>query len=392
VLREAYYDLRNGEKTIFITAPEIAIPEPLKKEILVLEMSLPDENEQLRLVHGFCQSYSVQLDEALLSDMAFGLKGLSVNEATHTLNRIFRSKAFEREQLLEEIFKDKEMVVKKAGYLEYVRPQQGIEDIGGLENLKDWLVRRRHLFGRQALADGLPIPKGMLVMGMSGCGKSLAAKAVAHLWGLALFRLDMNLVNSGIFGKPEAAFHRALRTVEALAPAVLWIDEIENSLGMDSDSGAGNAGIFSSFLTWMQEKPPLIFVAATANRIQALPAEVIRKGRFDQVFFVDLPSPEERKQIFGIHLQRNHADVAAFDLEILAMATKAWNGAEIEQVVASARVDAYSEGRTLTMGDLTRSTSQTVPLSKTMHEQMKAIRGWAFGRATLASKDKYAEA
>jgi SpoVK/Ycf46/Vps4 family AAA+-type ATPase len=168
---------------------------------------------------------------------------------------------------------------------------------------------------------------------------------------------------------------------------VLWIDEIENSMGLDeAGSGVTNSHIFSTFLTWMQEKPPLVFIAATANRIQALPAEVIRKGRFDQIFFVDLPNDEERKQIFEIHLQRNGADLAIFDLVLLAAITKGWNGAEIEQAIISARVDAYHENRAFTMEDIKRNTSRTVPLSKTMDEQMKKIRSWAFGRATPASK------
>jgi SpoVK/Ycf46/Vps4 family AAA+-type ATPase len=222
---------------------------------------------------------------------------------------------------------------------------------------------------------------------MSGCGKSLSAKAISALWKVPLFRLDMNLVFSGIYGSPELAFHRALKTVEAVAPAVLWIDEIENSLGMDEGQGRGsNPYVFATFLTWMQEKPPLIFVAATANRIQAIPAEVLRKGRFDQIFFVDLPNDEERKQIFEIYLRRNGADLAEFDLVFLAAATKGWNGAEIEQAVVSARIEAYHEGRKFTIDDITRNTSRTVALSKTMEEQMKKIRSWAFGRATPASK------
>jgi SpoVK/Ycf46/Vps4 family AAA+-type ATPase len=198
----------------------------------------------------------------------------------------------------------------------------------------------------------------------------------------------MNLVFSGMYGSAELAFHQALQTVEAVAPAVLWIDELENSLGMDEGAtgGATNSHIFSAFLTWMQEKSPLVFVAATANRIQALPAEVIRKGRFDQVFFIDLPNDEERKQIFEIHLKRNGADPSNFDRVFLAAATKGWNGAEIEQAILSARVDAYHDRRPFTIDDITRNTSRMVALSKTMEEQMKKIRSWAFGRATPASK------
>lgn len=390
-LREAYYALRSADRTLVVTWPRIDVPEALSKEMFVVELGAPDVEELARLIEGFARSYGAgDLDGGRRTEMAFTLKGLSLNEATHTLHRVFRSK-LSREGMLEEIRVDKERTVKKAGYLEYVPPDARIDQMGGLENLKAWLERRKQLFSQKAIDEGVPPPKGMLVMGMSGCGKSLAAKVVSSLWDVALFRLDMSLINSGIYGSPEAAFDRALRTIEGLAPAVLWIDEIENSLGMDEVHSGSNPGVFSTFLTWMQEKPPLIFVAATANRISALPAEVIRKGRFDQVFFVDLPTPEERKDIFRIHLQRNGGDTSQFDLEVLAIATKGWAGSEIEQAVASARVDAYHEARPFTMADVTRNTTMMVPLSKTMHEQLKKIRNWAFGRATLASKDKYNE-
>ena len=394
-LREAYQRLRRSDRQIYLTSPVLHLPPTLSKEVLLVEIGLPDTDELERLVQGYVQRYreviEAEIDDQLVTDMAFGLRGLTLNEARHTLNRIFRTRRLSRPQMLAEIFKDKETLVRKSGFLDYVPPQANMGSIGGLDNLKDWLLRRQKLFSNDAIEQGMPTPKGMLVMGMSGCGKSLAAKAVSALWGVPLFKLDMNLVMSGVHGSPEAAFDRALRTIEALAPAVLWIDEIENALGMDHESSDSNPRIFSSFLTWMQEKPPLIFVAATANRISALPAEVIRKGRFDQVFFVDLPTPDERQQIFAIHLKRNGAEPEDFDLELLGIATRGWNGAEIEQAVDAARIDAYNEARDFTMEDITRNTGLTVPLSKTMHEQMKRIRGWAFGRATLASKEKYSE-
>jgi len=289
--------------------------------------------------------------------------------------------------VLAEVFSEKELIVKKTGFLEYVPNSTNIEDVGGLDVLKQWLERRRKLFSRQAVADGMPTPRGMLVMGMSGCGKSMCAKATSSLWGVPLFRLDMNLVVSGIYGAPEAAFYRALKNIEALAPAILWIDEIENSLGYDESGHAASqsTSIFSAFLTWMQEKPPLVFVAATANRIQDLPAEIIRKGRFDQVFFVDLPNDEERQEILEINLRKAGADLRKFDTKLIALSTKGWNGAELEQAVIAARVEAYDEGRVFGPDDLSHSLASIVPLSRTMEEQMKRIRSWAFGRATVAS-------
>jgi hypothetical protein len=387
-LRELYQALLNKDKYVFLLSSQLEIPETLRKEILLVDLGLPDEEEVLLQLKRIQQQFpQLTLPSEIQNQISFALKGFTLNEISHTLNRIFRGKKQDPDAVLQEIFAEKEMMIKKSGFLEFVPPVNDLSQIGGLDNLKDWVVRREKLFSRQALEDGMPVPKGILLMGMSGCGKSLSAKTISTLWKVPLFRLDMNLVFSGMYGKAEHAFHKALTSVEAMAPAVLWIDEIENSLGMDEGhSGSSNTHIFSSFLTWLQEKPPMVFVAATANRIHALPAEVIRKGRFDQVFFIDLPNDEERKQIFDIHLRRNGADVAKFDLVFLAAATKGWSGAEIEQAVMGARVDAYHAGKEFEISDITRNTSRTVPLSKTMEEQMKKIRSWAFGRATPASK------
>jgi len=309
------------------------------------------------------------------------------------VQRILRGKKTSRDEAMAELFAEKETIVRKSGLLEFVPPLIRVDEIGGLDVLKEWLVRRRRLFTLQAIEDDLPSPRGILIMGMSGCGKSMCAKAASSQWNVPLFRLDMNLVFSGLFGGPEAAFHDALRAIESLAPAILWIDEIENSLGyVENERGGGggvNSSIFSAFLTWMQEKPPLVFVAATANRIQDLPAEVIRKGRFDQVFFVDLPGVRERQEILEIHLRRQGADPEEFDTHLVAVSTKGWNGAELEQAVVAARVEAYHENRKFGPDDLSLALASIVPLSKTMEEQMKRIRSWAYGRATTATSAEY---
>ena len=389
-LREGYDSLRGTDRFLFFTGTSAFVPEDLERQVHVLDFGLPDVGELRQLVDHYAKSYDA-IHPEWAGELSFAMKGLTLAEAGHSMQRSLRLGARSLDALLEEVAADKSEAVHRAGFLEYVPQTEGLDGIGGLENLKDWLLRREQLFSREAVDAGMPVPKGMLVMGMSGCGKSLAAKSVSALWKVPLFRLDMNLIASGIYGTPEAAFAKALRTVESLAPAVLWIDEIENSLSGETEGQYGNAGIFSSFLTWMQEKPPMIFVAATANRISALPAEVIRKGRFDQVFFVDLPTPGERQAIFDIHLRRYDADPGEFDLELLAIATKGWNGAEIEEAVKAARIDAYQVSRPFVMADVTRNTSTMVPLSKTMHEQMKRIRGWAYGRAALASAHKYNE-
>ncbi|MEM1201751.1 MAG: AAA family ATPase [Acidobacteriota bacterium] len=385
-LRDAYREL-GSERFFFLISPRVEMPSTLEKEVYLVEMGLPGEKELLQLTTGLGRSYGQDpLHPELASELPVALKGLTTNEARHALHRVFRTAGTAGDKL-RQVFLEKAHIVRKSGLLEFVPPEARLDDIGGLDNLKDWLVRRQRLFTREALGADIPVPKGMLVMGVSGCGKSFAAKAVSALWKVPLYRLDMSLVFSGAFGSPETAFHKALRTIESLAPGILWIDEIENSLGMD-DAGRGdsvNSQIFSAFLTWMQEKPPLIFVAATANRIEALPAEVIRKGRFDQIYFVDLPSDEERLKIFEIHLKRHGADLSNIDFDVLRVSTQGWNGAEIEQAVKAARVDAYDDGRPLGMDHLTANTASIVPLSKTMAEQIKKIRAWAVRRATPAS-------
>jgi SpoVK/Ycf46/Vps4 family AAA+-type ATPase len=318
--------------------------------------------------------------------LSLAMRGLTADEIGHLVSKVFGSRKTFDEAAFLEVLAEKEQMSRKEGVLEFVPPRFSLDDVGGYAILKRWLEKRRQLFSKDALDAGIPIPKGILLMGISGCGKSLCVKTISTLWNLPLFRLDMNAV----FGtdNPELTFLRALRAVEAVSPAVLWIDEIEMGVGgYREGQDASMSRIFSGFLTWMQEKAALVFVAATANRIHLLPAEIIRKGRFDQVFFVDLPNEEERKQIFSIHLRKNRCDVGKFDLVFLSKATNGWNGAEIEQAVVSAVVDAYAEKRELSEDDMYRMIAATVPLAVTMEEQIKQIRSWAHERALNASQN-----
>ena len=387
-LREAFLDGQDKvDRHIILLCADLYLPEALKKEIELVEVAPPSEDEITALVQKLNRDAQQELiKEESAREITLALKGLTENEVWHILRQAAASGKTDQEELLDEIFVKKKSVVKKSGFLEFSPPRWSIDELGGLDNLKDWLRRREKIFSREALAAGVPIPKGLLVMGVSGCGKSLAVKTISSLWNIPLFRLDMNLVFSGMYGSPEEAFHRALKTIEAVAPAVLWIDEIENALGLDESGRSLASHIFSSFLTWMQEKPPLIFIAATANKIQALPAEIIRKGRFDEVFFCDLPTAVEREEIFRIHLRRHQANLEEFDFKMLQVMTEGWNGAEIEQAVVSARTDAFYEERPFTQRDLSKVISAIVPLSDTMEQQIKSIRSWAFSRATPASK------
>ena len=255
---------------------------------------------------------------------------------------------------------------------------------GGLENLKKWLVERRKLFEMRDRLSSEIVPKGLLMMGIPGCGKSLCVKAIASCFQLPLYRVDMSEIFSGRHGKPEGAFVEACRMMEDMAPAVLWFDEIE--MGITSQESSGEQGrMFAFFLTWMQEKTRGLFVAATANRIDLLPAEMIRKGRFDEVFFVDVPIDEERTEIFKIHLSRRGVDPAQFDLPQLTKFTVGWTGAEIEQCVVSALTEARLADREINEQDLISIAVKIVPLSRTMKEQINHIRAWAFERAVRAS-------
>jgi hypothetical protein len=387
-LRDVYYSGRQKpDRFVFILAADLVMPESLKKEVHLLEVAPPEESEiSAQLQSVLAEHSEFNLPQGSAEEITLALKGLTESEIRHVLNRVAQLGEAGKDELLDEIFAEKRNIVKKSGYLEFSPPRWDIDGLGGLDRLKEWLVKRQKTFSSEAVEAGLPVPKGILMMGVSGCGKSLAVKVISSLWGIPMFRLDMNLVFSGMYGSPEEAFHRALRTIESVAPAVLWIDEIENGLGIDESGIKIESHIFSAFLTWMQEKPPLVFIAATANRIQALPAEIIRKGRFDQVFFCDLPSPEERQEIFEIHIKRNNGTLEDFDFKMLTIMSEGWNGAEIEQAVISARTEAYYDGRTFGQRDLSNAISKIVPLSETMEQQIKAIRSWAFSRATNASK------
>ncbi|MBN2451576.1 MAG: AAA family ATPase [Lentisphaeria bacterium] len=387
-LRHIYYSGREVEgRYVFLLAAELAIPESLRKEVQLIEVPPPDESEIAAQIERVCrENPGYVISTEALGEVILALKGMTETEIRHVVHRVAQHSHASKDELLEEIFTEKRNIVKKSGFLEFSPPRWDISGLGGLDNLKDWLNKRRHLFSREALAAGVPVPKGLLMMGVSGCGKSLAVKVISSLWQVPLFRLDMNLVFSGMYGTPEEAFHKALKTIESVAPAILWLDEIENALGIEEEGLKIDSHIFSAFLTWMQEKPPLIFIAATANRIQALPAEIIRKGRFDQVFFCDLPTEPERNDIFRIHLLKNSANPDDFDFKMLAVMTEGWNGAEIEQAVISARTEAYYEGRMFSQRDLSAAISKIVPLSETMEQQIKGIRSWAFSRATPASK------
>jgi len=269
--------------------------------------------------------------------------------------------------------------------IEYIAEGGTMAQVGGLPGLKKWLLERKKLFQMRDSQDDEIVPKGILIMGIPGCGKSLSIKATASYFELPLYRVDMTAVFSGQHGTPDAVFVDACKTMEDVAPAVLWFDEIETGMIAAADSGGAQARLFAFFLTWMQEKTRGLFVAATANRIDLLPAELLRKGRFDELFFVDLPTDDERLEIFKIHLDRRGVDSTQFDLGQLTAFTHGWTGAEVEQCVVSAITKARLADRAVTSHDLLSVAAAVVPQSHTMKEQINHIRNWAFERAVRAS-------
>jgi SpoVK/Ycf46/Vps4 family AAA+-type ATPase len=384
-LRDTAMKIRNTGRFLFLLQQSAELPDSIKPMTYVVISMFPDDAELKTLVSSLLDGKSY--DGPVIDRLIASLKGMSLTEVEHLLRRLLERHQEIGEELLSDVLDEKEQITRKEGILEFVPPDESLAKLGGLDQLKEWVGERSSLFLPEARAQNLPRPRGVLLMGISGCGKSLATKIIAREWKLPLFRLDMNLVFAGVQGSAEWIFHRALEAVETVAPAVLWIDEIEMGIaGYHEGETGSNTRIFSTFLTWMQEHRADVFVAATANRINLLPAEILRKGRFDQVFFVDLPNDEERKEIMSIHLERVGLDPAKYDLILLASATRTWNGAEIEQAVKSAVITGHARGEEVSQNDMLAAFGKIIPLARTMDEQLKAIRSWARTRALPATK------
>ncbi len=390
-LRDLYEICLDTGKFAVITSSRRVLPEELRHQIAFMDLHHPDLEEVIEFLAAegqllARQGHVVETDGQAAFKIARALQGLTLDEARHAMRRaLARGGRLDGEStalLLEE----KKLIVNQSGLINYVADGTQIDHVGGLESLKKWLLARRQLFmERESLAAEI-VPKGVLVMGVSGCGKSLSVKAIASCFGLPLYRIDMIEVFSGRHGNPDAAFAEACHTVESLAPAVVWFDEIEMGLtGQGTEAGTNLGRIFAFFLTWMQEKARGLFVAATANRIDLLPAEMIRKGRFDEVFFIDLPGDEERIEIFRIHLEKRGIDPVAIEINRLRRITQGWTGAEIEQCVVSALTATRLEHSSMSFEQLHRAALAVIPLSKTMREQVEHIRSWAYDRAVRAS-------
>ena len=379
-LRDVYESCLDQHKHVVIGSAVRFVPEELERNILFVELRPPDLVELTAFVRG----ETGEANEEMLHAVSRALQGLTLDEAKYALRRALAKSSRLGHESVPAVLEEKRLLVNRSGYIEFIAAGTRLDEVGGLEGLKKWLLERRKLFEMRDELSMELVPKGVLFMGIPGCGKSLTVKAIASYFQLPLYRVDMIEIFSGRHGKPEGVFVQACRMLEDMAPAVLWFDEIE--MGITSTESSGEQGrIFAFFLTWMQEKTRGLFVAATANRIDLLPAEMIRKGRFDEVFFVDLPTEEEQIEIFKIHLARRGVDPARFDLPQLMQFTVGWTGAEIEQCVISAITKARLEDREMNEHDLIGIAAKQVPLSRTMKEQINHIRGWAFERAIRAT-------
>ncbi len=397
-LRDIIPALKSSRKTVVFISSKLVIPCDMEKEISILDFDLPSAEEIQSLLEELISGLNpenVHLtndDKILLSRSALGL---TMQEAENAFCRaIVKLKGLDL-NAISIIHEEKNQVVKKTGVLEFVKSDLNIDDIGGLENLKKWLIRRNNSWSERAQAYNLPAPKGVLITGVPGCGKSLTAKAMSAIWGLPLLKLDMGKIFGGIVGSSEENMRKAIATAEAVSPSILWVDEIEKGFsGLKSGGDSGtSARVFGTFLTWMQEKTDPVFVIATANDISSLPPELLRKGRFDEIFFVDLPTTKEREKIFKVHINKRiksssvQHEITTDDsvCRELADLSAGYVGAEIEQIVISAMYEAFYANRGLRKEDIIKAIKETVPLSSTQREQILELRAWAKERAVLAT-------
>ena len=391
-LRNLSRYLKSQPKNIVIVSPEVAIPAELTEVLTVVDFPLPTAAEIKAEVQRLLASTGESLSDKLLDELVRSAQGLSLERIRRVLTLCLACHGSIQPEDVELILEEKRQSIRQTQILDYYPATEQITDIGGLDNLKDWLLRRGGAFSERARAYGLPHPRGLLLVGIQGTGKSLTAKAIAHHWHLPLLRLDVGRLFGGLVGESESRTRQMISLAEALAPCILWIDEIDKAFS--GAEGRGDAGttsrVFGTFITWLAEKQSPVFVVATANNIQALPPEMLRKGRFDEIFFVGLPTQEERESIFTVHLSRLRPhNLKNYDLKRLAYETPDFSGAEIEQTLVEAMHIGFSQNRDFITDDILEAASQIVPLARTAQEQIQFLQSWAAaGKARMASRDR----
>jgi SpoVK/Ycf46/Vps4 family AAA+-type ATPase len=395
-VREVARALSDSYKTLVICSPVLEMAPELEKDVTVFDYPLPTATEVEGLLSKICEdvaehaSVEINLDESGREALVRAAGGLTLQEAENVFAKTLVNDGKLDGSDVSTVFAEKQQIVRKSRLLEYYEATTELNDIGGLDQLKEWLERRSSAFTEEAHRFGLPAPKGVLLVGVQGCGKSLCAKAVSRAWDMPLLRFDVGRMFSSFVGSSEENIRRAIAVAESIAPAVMWVDEIDKAFAGVSGSGGADGGttarVISTFLTWLNEKQKPVFVLATANDISQLPPELLRKGRLDEIFFVDLPTATERRAIFQIHLKKRRRDPGRYDLDQLAAASEGFSGAEIEQAIISALYDAFALKRDVETPDILKSIAETVPLSKTMNERISSLRAWAEGRARFASR------
>src|SRR5579863_1518095 len=395
-LRDVGQKFSANRRTIVITAPEISVPAELTTLVEYFDLPLPDHDRLHDVVREtftrLSKTYTLklELDAAGVDAMSANLRGLTEEEAERAISQAIVMRYALCQESVTDVLEAKKQLLRHSGMLEFIEASDNMASVGGLENLKHWLAQRRGAWEDSAREFGLEPPRGMIILGVQGCGKSLCARAVAGEWKLPLVKFDTSAVYDKYIGETEKRIRKVFQVAEGLAPCVLWIDELEKVFaGSGADSASADAGVsarlLGSFLSWMQDRKAAVFVVATCNNVSALPPELIRKGRFDELFFVDLPNQAERKQIFSIQLAKRKRNPADFDLEKVAAAAKGYSGAEVNAAVQSALYAAFSQKKQLTTQFLLDALAQTVPLSTTRAEEIESLREWARTRAVPAA-------
>ena len=395
-LRDLVAPFKASRKTCVLLSPVLKLPPELEKDLTVLDLEMPDDRELLGVLQETIEQVrdnprvEVNLDDGGREKIVKALTGLTRTEAENALAKVVVTNARLDAEDVPLLLAEKEQVIRKSGTLEFYSTPERFGSIGGLESMKTWLRQRGRAFSEAARLFGLPNPRGLLLVGVPGCGKSLSAKAVAAEWQMPLLKFDLGRVFGGLVGQSEDNMRKALKMAEAVAPCVLWIDEIEKGLsgsrGNSGDSGTSTR-VFGTLLTWMEENRKPVFTIATANDIEGLPPELLRKGRFDEIFFIDLPTPRERANILAIHLARHHRDYRDFDLAAHVTASEGFSGAELEQVVVSALYAAFAEGEEARLENrhLQNAIASSVPLSRSMAKVVDRLRSEAREKWRMAS-------
>jgi len=395
-LRDVGQKFSSNRRTVIITGPHVTVPPELASLVEFFDLPLPDRKRLRQIVDetlvriGKTHTLQRKLDAAGIDALAENLLGLTEGEAERAVSQALVAHYALTLECVTDVLESKKALLKRSEMLEFIDASDSMANVGGLENLKRWLEQRRNSWEPQAREFGLEPPKGVIILGVQGCGKSLSARAVAGEWKLPLVKLDTAAIYDKYIGETEKRIQRVFKVAEGLSPCVLWIDELEKVFaGSGPDSASADAGVSSrllaSFLSWMQERKAPVFVAATCNNVTVLPPELIRKGRFDELFFVDLPSQAERKQIFAIQLTKRKRNSADYDLDRISGAAQGFSGAEIESAVQTALYAAFSRKQELKTEDLLAALSSTIPLSTIRAEEIAGLRAWAKERAVWAS-------